>query len=97
MKVKVATETLASELSRLCRAIVRVTGTDDPALPTAIAEVVSRVGVYRTDYRVLSAVLPEAISEPPAQHRNWHLLYSWLPRHRSSPSLPRGCSSCAAR
>lgn len=63
LKVKVATETLASELSRLCRAIVRVTGTDDAALPTAIAEVVSRVGVYRTDYRVLSAVLPEAISE----------------------------------
>ncbi|WP_073694286.1 malto-oligosyltrehalose synthase [Mycobacterium sp. ST-F2] len=63
LKVKVATETLASELSRLCRAIVRVTGTDDPALPTAIAQVVSRVGVYRTDYRVLSAVLPEAISE----------------------------------
>jgi (1->4)-alpha-D-glucan 1-alpha-D-glucosylmutase len=63
LKITVATETLASELARLRRAIVRAAGADDPALPTAIAQLVSHVGVYRTDYRVLSAVLPEAISE----------------------------------
>jgi (1->4)-alpha-D-glucan 1-alpha-D-glucosylmutase len=63
LKIKAATETLASELARLRRAIVRAARADDPALPAAIAQLVSRVGMYRTDYRVLSTVLPEAISE----------------------------------
>lgn len=63
LKVKAATETLSSELARVRRAIVRATGTDDPALPNAIAQLLSRVGGYRTDYQVLAPVLPEAISE----------------------------------
>jgi (1->4)-alpha-D-glucan 1-alpha-D-glucosylmutase len=63
LKIKVVTETLASELARLRRAIVRAAGNDDPALPTAIAQLLSRVGVYRTDYAVLSGALPEAINE----------------------------------
>ncbi|WGI35461.1 malto-oligosyltrehalose synthase [Mycolicibacterium aubagnense] len=63
LKIRVATEVLSSELARLRRAIVRATGTDDPSLPAAIADVVSRVDAYRTDYRSLSAMLPQAISE----------------------------------
>lgn len=63
LKIRVATEVLSSELARLRRAVVRATGTDDPALPAAIADVVSRVDAYRTDYRSLSAMLPQAISE----------------------------------
>lgn len=63
LKIQVATEVLASELARLRRAVVRATGSDDPALPVAIAEVVSRIDAYRTDYRTLSTMLPQAISE----------------------------------
>lgn len=63
LKIKVATETLASELARLHRAIVRAAGADDPALPTAIAQLVSHIGLYRTDYPVLATALPEAINE----------------------------------
>jgi (1->4)-alpha-D-glucan 1-alpha-D-glucosylmutase len=63
LKAKAARGTLPSELARLGRAIVRTTGTDDPALPEAIAQLLSRVGGYRTDYPVLAPVLPEAISE----------------------------------
>lgn len=63
LKIRTVTETLASELARLCRVIVRAAGSDDPALPTAVTQLLSRVGMYRTDYPVLSAVLPEAINE----------------------------------
>ncbi|TLH65842.1 malto-oligosyltrehalose synthase [Mycolicibacterium phocaicum] len=63
LKIRTVTETLASELARLCRVILRAAGSDDPALPTAVTQLLSRVGMYRTDYPVLSAVLPEAINE----------------------------------
>ncbi|SHW05918.1 Maltooligosyltrehalose synthase [Mycobacteroides abscessus subsp. abscessus] len=63
LKIRTVTETLASELARLCRVIVRAAGSDDPAVPTAVTQLLSRVGMYRTDYPVLSAVLPEAINE----------------------------------
>lgn len=63
LKIKAATETLASELARLCRAITRAAGGDDPALPAAVAQLLSHVGVYRTDYPVLAATLPEAINQ----------------------------------
>lgn len=63
LKAKAARGTLPSELARLSRAIMRTTETDDPALPEAIAQLLSRVGGYRTDYPVLTPVLPEAISE----------------------------------
>lgn len=63
LKIRTVTATLASELARLCRVSVRAAGNDDPALPTAVTQLLSRVGMYRTDYPVLSAVLPEAINE----------------------------------
>jgi (1->4)-alpha-D-glucan 1-alpha-D-glucosylmutase len=63
LKVRAATDTLASELGRLCRAVVAETGVTHPALGDAIAALLSRVHVYRTDYRHLSSVLATALAE----------------------------------
>ncbi|HEX3545083.1 MAG TPA: malto-oligosyltrehalose synthase [Mycobacterium sp.] len=63
LKAEVVTDTLASELSRLRRAIVTATGTDHTGLPTAIANLVSHIHVYRCDYLSLSAILPTALAE----------------------------------
>ena len=51
---------LAGELARLQRSIVAAVGADDPALPDAIAELVSRITVYRTDYGGLTPLLADA-------------------------------------
>jgi len=63
LKATTVTGTLASELRRLCRAIVAVSGADHPLLPDAVAALVGRIPVYRSDYLCLSAVLPMAIAE----------------------------------
>jgi (1->4)-alpha-D-glucan 1-alpha-D-glucosylmutase len=63
LKVDAVTETLHSELGRLCRAIVAATGDEHPDLPAAVAALVSHVGVYRSDYLSLAAVLPVALAE----------------------------------
>lgn len=63
LKVHAVTETLRSELKRLCRTIVAATGFDHPRLPEAVAALLSRVGVYRSDYLNLSSVLPTALAE----------------------------------
>jgi (1->4)-alpha-D-glucan 1-alpha-D-glucosylmutase len=63
LKADAATNTLGSELARLHRTIVAATGVDHPDLPRAVAELISRVHVYRSDYRSLSLVLPEASAE----------------------------------
>ena len=63
LKVKAATVTLASELARICRAVTAATGRDHDLLGEAIAELLSHIGVYRSDYLSLPLVLPEAISE----------------------------------
>jgi (1->4)-alpha-D-glucan 1-alpha-D-glucosylmutase len=63
LKTDAVTDTLASELRRLCRAIVKAVGADDPRLPDAVAALVSRVGVYRSDYACLTSVLPTAFAE----------------------------------
>jgi (1->4)-alpha-D-glucan 1-alpha-D-glucosylmutase len=63
LKVQAVTVTLASELARLRRAVVAATGRDHDLLGEAIAELLSHVGVYRSDYLSLPLVLPEAISE----------------------------------
>ncbi|MEZ0052834.1 (1-_4)-alpha-D-glucan 1-alpha-D-glucosylmutase [Mycobacterium sp. MAA66] len=54
---------LSTEVNRLRRAIVTAIGTDAPELPEAIAELVSRIGVYRTDYRGVGRILAEAITD----------------------------------
>ncbi|MGE2691622.1 malto-oligosyltrehalose synthase [Mycolicibacterium pulveris] len=66
LKAEAVTETLASELARLRRTIVGATGTDHDELPAAIAALLSRIGVYRSDYRSLSGVLPAAFAETAA-------------------------------
>lgn len=66
LKMHSATVTLASELARLRRVVVATVGSDHPRLPEAIAALLSHVGVYRTDYRGLTAILPTAIAETAA-------------------------------
>ncbi|WP_445170200.1 malto-oligosyltrehalose synthase [Mycolicibacterium sp. Dal123E01] len=62
LKIGAATTTLASELARLCRSIVAAVGADHPQLPDAVVALLTNVGVYRSDYVSLSAVLSEAIA-----------------------------------
>lgn len=62
LKAEAVTDTLESELARLCRVIVAATGTDHPELPAAVATLISHIEVYRSDYQALSAVLPTAIA-----------------------------------
>jgi (1->4)-alpha-D-glucan 1-alpha-D-glucosylmutase len=66
LKVDAVTDTLRSELARLLRSIVAATGVDNADLPRAVAELLSRVHVYRSDYLSLSLVLPEACAETAA-------------------------------
>jgi (1->4)-alpha-D-glucan 1-alpha-D-glucosylmutase len=63
LKVQAATDTLASELSRLRRVVVAAAGADDPLLPEAVAALLTHIDVYRTDYPGLAAVLPCAFAE----------------------------------
>ena len=66
LKLTAATETLGSELARLSRVIVATVGHDHPALPDAVAALLTHLHVYRSDYRSLSALLPTAIAETAA-------------------------------
>ncbi|MCG7580303.1 malto-oligosyltrehalose synthase [Mycolicibacterium sp. OfavD-34-C] len=68
LKRQAVTETLASELARLHRAVVAAAGADHDRLPESIAVLLSHVGVYRSDYRALAQVLPVAISETASEH-----------------------------
>ncbi|OBE97879.1 malto-oligosyltrehalose synthase [Mycolicibacterium elephantis] len=63
LKAEAVTETLASELARLRRVVAAAVGTDHDDLPAAIAALLSRIGVYRSDYRSLVGVLPTAFAE----------------------------------
>lgn len=63
LKISSATSTLASELARLCRAIVATAGADHRLLADAVAALLTNIGVYRSDYLNLSAVLSTAIAQ----------------------------------
>jgi (1->4)-alpha-D-glucan 1-alpha-D-glucosylmutase len=67
LKAEAVTKTLGSELARLCRTIVAQTLTDDAELPIAVAELISRIPVYRSDYQSLSLVLSAAVAETASQ------------------------------
>ena len=56
LKAAVATDTLGSELARLCRAIVTAAGADHPQLPDAVAALLGHIDVYRFDYPGLAAI-----------------------------------------
>ncbi len=62
LKVQAVTDTLGSELSRLCRTITAATDYTHPELPDAIAALLSHIGVYRSDYSHLGTVLPVALA-----------------------------------
>jgi (1->4)-alpha-D-glucan 1-alpha-D-glucosylmutase len=62
LKTAAATETLASELGRLRRCIVAASGADHPQLPAAVAALLTHIGVYRSDYLGLAAILPVALA-----------------------------------
>jgi (1->4)-alpha-D-glucan 1-alpha-D-glucosylmutase len=66
LKAAAVSNTLGSELDRLHRSIVAATRADHPELPRAVSELISRMGVYRSDYLSLSLVLPEASAETAA-------------------------------
>lgn len=66
LKIRAATDTLASELARLRRSIVATAGADDPLLPRAVAALLTHIDVYRSDYHSLSAILPTALAETQA-------------------------------
>jgi (1->4)-alpha-D-glucan 1-alpha-D-glucosylmutase len=70
LKARAVTDTLASELARLNRTIVAATGFDHPEIPEAVAALLSRIGVYRSDYRSLSSVLPTALAETAADRKD---------------------------
>ncbi|MGO9251719.1 MAG: malto-oligosyltrehalose synthase [Mycobacterium sp.] len=67
LKIRSATETLASELRRLRRSIVAAAGTDHPQLPEAVAALLTHIGVYRCDYPGLAAIMPTALAETQAE------------------------------
>lgn len=66
LKIRAATVTLASELARLRRAVAAAAGTDHPLLPEAVAALLTHIGVYRSDYPSLAAILPTALAETQA-------------------------------
>lgn len=63
LKASAVTGTLASELRRVCRTISAAAGADHARLPDAVAALISNIGVYRSDYPTLSAVLPIALAD----------------------------------
>ena len=63
LKAKAVTDTLHSEVGRLCRTVVAATGDQHPDLAAAIAALVGHIGVYRSDYLSLASVLPVAFAE----------------------------------
>jgi (1->4)-alpha-D-glucan 1-alpha-D-glucosylmutase len=66
LKIHAATDTLASELRRLCRSIAAAAGADHRLLPEAVAALLSHIEVYRCDYPGLAAVLSTALAETQA-------------------------------
>jgi (1->4)-alpha-D-glucan 1-alpha-D-glucosylmutase len=66
LKTRTATVTLASELARLRRAVVAAAGADHRLLPEAVAALLTHIGVYRSDYPGLVAMLPTALAETQA-------------------------------
>jgi (1->4)-alpha-D-glucan 1-alpha-D-glucosylmutase len=67
LKAEAVTDTLESELARLCRTITAAAGTEHPDVGVAVATLLSHIEVYRSDYQALSAVLPTAFADAGAE------------------------------
>ena len=65
-KAGAAAESLTAELDRLRHCIAAAADADDPLLSAALTQLLSRIGVYRCDYRGLAALLPGALAETEA-------------------------------
>ncbi len=99
LKAEAVTDTLGSELARLCRTITAATGADHPGLPDAVAALSATSACTASDYQALSAVLPVAFADTAAERPGTGCAAGDR-RRRRWPSAPRptsGCSSCAAR
>ena len=68
LKTNTATTALASELRRVQRAVVRAANAAHPAIPDAVAALLSNIDVYRTDYAGLSAVMSTALADTVDAH-----------------------------
>jgi (1->4)-alpha-D-glucan 1-alpha-D-glucosylmutase len=62
LKIRVTTDTLGSELTRVCRTIAASAGADHPQLPEAVTTLLTNIGVYRCDYQNLSQLLSAALA-----------------------------------
>lgn len=101
LKVTAVTVTLASELARLRRSVLAATGQDHDRLPDAIAALLSRIGVYRSDYLALAAVLPVAIAETlsaePELAEPLAVLATALPHREVEVRLQQLCGAATAK
>ncbi|MEI6252724.1 MAG: malto-oligosyltrehalose synthase [Mycobacteriaceae bacterium] len=101
LKIDTTTNTLASELARLCRTVEHATGAGHPRLPAAIAALLSAVGVYRSDYRVLSQVLGAAmattIAAEPDLAAPLEILASALTHPEPAARLQQLCGAMTAK
>ena len=101
LKLAAATETLASELARLRRAIVAAVGHDDPLLPDAVAALLTHLEVYRSDYRGLTALMPTALAETaaatPQLARPLELVAAALGHREPATRLQQLCGAVTAK
>jgi len=101
LMIRTTTDMLASELGRACRAVESATGTSHPDLPAAIAELLSRVGVYRSDYPVLSGVLGEAmastVADKPDMAAPLEILAAALTHPEAAARLQQLCGAMTAK
>ncbi|HEU0192105.1 MAG TPA: malto-oligosyltrehalose synthase, partial [Mycobacterium sp.] len=63
LRTAAATGPLRNELHRLRRSVVAAAGADHPHLDEALTAVLSRLEVYRCDYRGLAAMMPAVLAE----------------------------------
>ena len=101
LMIRTMTDTLDSELGRACRAVESATGTSHPDLPAAIAELLSRVGVYRSDYPVLCGVLGEAmastVADKPDMAAPLEILAAALTHPEAATRLQQLCGAMTAK
>ena len=97
LKIRTTTETLASELARVCRTIGR---NPAPTIPVtdAVAALLTNIGLYRCDYPVLGRSWAWPSDTPRRQTRVCRTARWWPPRWptREGESA-HACNSCAER
>lgn len=96
LKIRSATDTLGSELSRLRRSIAAAAGADHPQLPAAVAALLTTSGSTAATTPAWSRCCPPPWPKPRRPHRNWaRRCRCWPRRWPAAASRPPGYSSCA--